>query len=122
MLTNIPEVKLGIIAVSRDCFVISLSQRRRSAIAEACKGSGLDLYEAQTTVENELDMLKAVDEVKEAGCSALVVFLGNFGPETPETLIAKNFDGPVMYAAAAEGDGDLIDGRGDAYCGMLNCS
>ena len=27
-----------------------------------------------------------------------------------------------MFVAAAEGDGDLIDGRGDAYCGMLNCS
>ena len=122
MLTNIPEVKLAIIAVSRDCFVISLSQRRRSAIVKACSASGLGVYEAQTTVENELDMLKAVDEVKAAGCNALVVFLGNFGPETPETLIAKNFDGPVMYVAAAEGDGDLIDGRGDAYCGVLNCS
>ena len=68
------------------------------------------------------NMLKAVDEVKAAGCNALVVFLGNFGPETPETLIARNFDGPCMYVAAAEGDGDLINGRGDAYCGMLNCS
>ena len=28
-----------------------------------------------------------------------------------------------MYAAAAEESGDdLINGRGDAYCGMLNCS
>ena len=44
MLTNIPEVKPGIIAVSRDCFVIYLSQRRRSAIVEACKCSGLDIY------------------------------------------------------------------------------
>jgi len=122
MLTNIPEVKLGIIAVSRDCFIISLSERRRSAIVEACKGNGLELYECKTTVENEKDMLKAVDEVKAAGCNALVVFLGNFGPETPETLVAKNFDGPCMYVAAAEGDGDLINGRGDAYCGMLNCS
>ncbi|MBR6561671.1 MAG: fucose isomerase, partial [Oscillospiraceae bacterium] len=69
-----------------------------------------------------LDVLKALDEVKAAGCNALVVFLGNFGPETPETLIAQKFDGPCMYVAAAEGDGDLIDGRGDAYCGMLNCS
>ncbi|MBO4354198.1 MAG: fucose isomerase, partial [Clostridia bacterium] len=42
--------------------------------------------------------------------------------ETPETLIAKYFDGPCMFVAAAEGDGDLINGRGDAYCGMLNCS
>ena len=50
--------------------------------------------------------------MKEQGCNALVVFLGNFGPETPETLIAKNFDGPVMFVAAAEGDGDMINGRG----------
>jgi L-fucose isomerase-like protein len=27
-----------------------------------------------------------------------------------------------MFVAAAEGDGDLINGRGDAYCGVLNCS
>ena len=123
MLTNIPTVKLGIIAVSRDCFIISLSERRRAAVCAACAKSGIDVYECKTTVENELDMLKAVDDVKAAGCNALVVFLGNFGPETPETLIAKNFDGLVMYAAAAEETGeDLIDGRGDAYCGMLNCS
>ena len=118
-MTNIPEVKLGIIAVSRDCFIISLSERRRAAVKAAYKG---ELYECPVTVENEKDMLRAVEDVKAAGCNALVVFLGNFGPETPETLIAKYFDGPVMFAAAAEGDGDLIDGRGDAYCGMLNCS
>ena len=82
-----------------------------------------EIFEAQTVVENEIDMLKAVEEVKTAGCNALVVFLGNFGPETPETLIAQKFDGPVMYVAAAEETGkDLINGRGDAYCGMLNCS
>ncbi len=123
MLTNIPKVKLGLIAVSRDCFIISLSEKRRAAVAEECKKIGVDVYQCMTTVENELDMLKAVEEVNAAGCNALTVFLGNFGPETPETLIAKNFDGPVMYAAAAEESGnDLINGRGDAYCGMLNCS
>ena len=123
MLTNIPTVKLGIVAVSRDCFIISLSERRRAAVAAACQARGLDVYECRTTVENEQDALKAVEEAKAAGCNALAVFLGNFGPETPETLIAQKFDGPVMYAAAAEETGgDLIDGRGDAYCGMLNCS
>ena len=116
---NIPEIKLGIVAVSRDCFPIALSERRRKAIVEAYSG---DLYECPVTVENEQDMLSAVADVTAAGCNALVVFLGNFGPETPETLIAKYFDGPCMFVAAAEGDGDLIDGRGDAYCGMLNCS
>ena len=120
-ITNVPEVKLGIIAVSRDCFVISLSERRRKAIVEAFSQYG-SIYEAKTTVENEADMLKAVDEVKQASCNALCVFLGNFGPETPETLIAKEFTGPVLYAAAAEERaGDLIDGRGDAYCGLIYC-
>ena len=119
MLTNIPEVKLGIIAVSRDCFPITLSESRKKAIKAAYKGN---LYECPVMVENEKDMLKAVEDVKKADCNALVVFLGNFGPETSETLIAKYFDGPCMFVAAAEGDGDLIQGRGDAYCGMLNCS
>ena len=119
MMSNIPVVKLGIIAVSRDCFPIGLSIARREAIKKAYQG---ELYECPVTVENELDMLKAVADVKAAECNALVVFLGNFGPETPETLIAKNFDGPCMFVAAAEGDGDLINGRRDAYCGMLNCS
>ena len=121
-MNNIPEVKLGVVAVSRDCFPITLSQSRRAAVCKACGEKGIAVYEAQTTVENEQDMLKAVEEVKAAGCNALTVFLGNFGPETPETLIAKYFDGPCMFVAAAEGDGDLINGRGDAYCGMLNCS
>ena len=119
MLQNIPVVKPGIIAVSRDCFPIALSQARRAAIVKAY---GEGLYECPVTVENEKDALKAVEDVRAAGCNALVVFLGNFGPETPETLIAQRFEGPCMYVAAAEGDGDMINGRGDAYCGLLNCS
>ncbi len=116
---NIPEVKLGIIAVSRSCFPMALSERRRAAVVRAY---GEGLYECPVTVENELDAKKAVEDVKAHGVNALVVYLGNFGPETPETLIAEWFGKPVMFAAAAEGDGDLHDGRGDAYCGMLNCS
>ena len=119
MISNIPEVRLGLVAVSRDCFPVALSEKRRSAIVKAY-GDGI--YECPVTVENEKDMLKAVEDVRTAGCNALVVFLGNFGPETPETLIARYFHGPCMFVAAAEGDGDLINGRGDAYCGMLNCS
>ena len=116
---NIPEIKLGIIAVSRDCFPIALSTSRRQNIVKAF---GEGIYECPITVENELDALNALENVKNAGVNALVVFLGNFGPETPETLLCQKFDGPVMYVAAAEGDGDLINGRGDAYCGVLNCS
>ena len=116
---NIPDVKLGLVAVSRDCFPIGLSIARRENIVKAYDG---DIYECKITVENEKDMMEAAADVYAAGVNALVVFLGNFGPETPETLLAKYFHGPCMFVAAAEGDGDLVDGRGDAYCGMLNCS
>ena len=86
---NIPEVKLGIIAVSRDCFIVSLSERRRKAIVDAYTAKGGSIYECKIAVENEKDMLKAVEDVKAAGCNALFVYLGNFGPETPETQIGR---------------------------------
>ena len=116
---NIPVVKMGIISVSRSCFPVALSEMRRHNVVNAY---GADLYECPICVETELDAKKAVEDVKAAGVDALVVFLGNFGPETPETMIADMFDGPLMYTCAAEGDGDLMNGRGDAYCGMLNAS
>lgn len=122
-MNNIPEVKLGIVAVSRDCFPMSLSIRRREEVVAEYKKNYGEIFECKTTIENELDMRKALAEVKSAGVDALVVYLGNFGPESSETLLAKEFDGPVMFAAAAEESGDsLLDGRGDAYCGVLNAS
>ncbi len=120
---NIPQVKLGVVAVSRDCFPIDLSRRRRGALAEAVKKAGGEITEIQTIIENETHALAALRELKDAACNALLVYLGNFGPEGPETLLAQKFDGPVMFAAAAEESVDILaSDRGDAYCGMLNAS
>ncbi len=120
---NMPEVKLGLIAVSRDCFPITLSDRRSQEVVAAAKEQGVEIYRSKTVVESETDMLKAVDDIQAEGVNALVVYLGNFGPESAETIIAQKFAGPVMYVAAAEeSQEDLVQGRGDAYCGMLNCS
>ncbi len=120
---NMAEVKLGIVAVSRDCFPISLSHRRRIEVVKACKAAGVEIFEAETIIENEVDERKALAEIRQAGVNALVVYLGNFGPEGPETLLAQEFGGPVMFAAAAEESIEVLaDDRGDAYCGMLNAS
>lgn len=125
-MNNAPEVKIGIVAVSRDCFPESLSVNRRKALVEAyTKKYGTDdIYECPVCiVESEIHMMQALEDIKKAGCNALCVYLGNFGPEISETLLAKHFDGPVMFCAAAEeSQNDLIQGRGDAYCGMLNAS
>ena len=120
---NIPAAKLGIIAVSRDCFPAELSERRREAVVKSLTGKGMDIYNCKITAENELDVMKALADVQANGVNALVIFLGNFGPESPETMLAQKFGGPVMFVAAAEETkDDLFNGRGDAYCGMLSMS
>lgn len=123
---NMPKVKLGIVAVSRDCFPESLSVTRRGNLVKAYKEKypAEDIYECPICiVESEIHMVQALEDLKKAGCNALCVYLGNFGPEISETLLAKHFDGPKMFLAAAEETGDhLCQGRGDAYCGMLNAS
>ncbi len=120
---NIPEIKIGVVAVSRDCFPIELSKKRRIKLAEECKRKGISIVEIKTIIENEKDVLLAVDEINNKKINALVVYLGNFGPEGPTTILVEKFKGPVMFIAAAEETGEnLISGRGDAYCGMLNAS
>ena len=125
---NMPKMKIGIVAVSRDCFPESLSVNRRKALVEAYKAKydADDIYECPICiVESEIHMVQALEDIKQAGCNALCVYLGNFGPEISETLLAKHFEGPKMFVAAAEEtykNGGLVQGRGDAYCGMLNAS
>jgi L-fucose isomerase-like protein len=120
---NVPKVNLGIVAVSRDCFPVELSRQRRNRVVKESRAKKIPLAVIETIVENEKDALKVLEEIRQKNVNALVIYLGNFGPEGPTTLLAQKFGGPVMFAAAAEESGDnLIQGRGDAYCGMLNVS
>ncbi len=123
MMKNIPKVRLGLVAVSRDCFPLELSRRRRVALARECRVRKLPVVEIQTVVEKETDVLAALQELQAKNATALVIFLGNFGPEGPTSMLAQRFDGPVMIAAAAEEtQEDLFQSRGDALCGVLNLS
>ncbi len=127
---NFANVKIGIVAVSRDCFPESLSVNRRKAVVAAyqTKYGNADIYECPVcVVESERQAIEAIEDVKKNGCNALCVYLGNFGPEISETLLAqawtKQTGNPVMFCAAAEESSDkFLDDRGDAYCGMLNAS
>lgn len=123
---NIPTIKVGVVAVSRDCFPIELSIKRRKALVEAYRKlyNDVDVYECPICIfESEIDMVNSLKDIKDHGCNALCVFLGNFGPEISETLLAKHFDGPRMFCAAEEENiGVLSSDRGDAYCGLLNAS
>ena len=121
---NVPEVKVGVVAVSRDCFPESLSVNRRKNLIKAYqdKYGGDNVYECPICiVESEIHMMQALEDIQKAGCNALCVYLGNFGPEIAETMLVKKFDGPTIIVAAAEEE-NLVQGRGDAYCGVLNAS
>lgn len=120
---NVPKIKTGLVAVSRDCFPSELSKKRRRNAMAACRAANINVTEILTLIENERDVTAALQEIFKKDIDALVIYLGNFGPEGPLSLLAQKFPGPVMVCAAAEEKADnLIDGRGDAYCGMLNAS
>ena len=120
---NVPQIKMGVVAVSRDCFPIELSKKRRENVISACNKNNIPVIEIETIIENEKDVIIALKEIDQKGVNALTIYLGNFGPEGPTSLLAQKFGGPVMLIAAAEDSGkDLINGRGDAYCGLLSAS
>ena len=93
-MNNVPVIKIGIVAVSRDCFPESLAvNRRKAVIAEYEKKFGKEgIYECPICiVESEIHAQQALEDVQKAGCNALCVYLGNFGPEISETMIADWF-------------------------------
>ncbi|NLF21783.1 MAG: fucose isomerase [Lentisphaerae bacterium] len=122
-LMNTPAIRLGIVGVSRDCFPVSLTQKRLAAVMRELKKLKVDAVAASVTIENEQQAVAACDELLARGCNAAVAYLGNFGPEGPTTLFLQRFPGPRMACAAAEENrAVLATDRGDALCGLLNCS
>ena len=69
---NIPNVKMGLISVSRSCFPVALSQRRREAVAAAYAQHG-EIYACPITVETQTDAQKAVADVKVVVARAVIV-------------------------------------------------
>ena len=113
-MNNIPVVKAGIVAVSRDCFPESLSVNRRKALVDAYakKYDAADIYECPVCiVESEIHMVQALENIKEAGCNALVVYLGNFGPEISETLLAKGTNEEAPKVTGDLGEDRLLAAR-----------
>ncbi|MEI6147847.1 MAG: fucose isomerase [bacterium] len=122
-LQNTPKVKLAIVGVSRDCFPIELTRTRLKAVVAACRALDLPVIPCSVVIETEAHAMAALEELTAKGANAAAIYLGNFGPEGPLTIFAKKFGKPFMLCAAAEETcGNLIDGRGDAFCGMLNAS
>ena len=77
-MNNMPEVKIGVVAVSRDCFPESLSVNRRKNLIEAYKNKygEENIYECPICiVESEIHMVQALEDIKKEGCNALCLSL-----------------------------------------------
>jgi len=120
-LKNQPKVKMGLVAVSRDCFPKELSARRMERVVAECGKIKLDIVPCSVIIESEADAMKAVAEMNAKGANAVTVYLGNFGPEGPTTIFARECAKPFMLVGAAEETAKgLMKDRGDAFCGMLS--
>src|SRR6202051_3075195 len=124
--TYSPEIKLGLVSASRNCFPRELSDERTERLLERCRAAGISPIVPEGVcriIETKDHAAEAARQFKQAGCDAVVYFLGNFSPEIEDAYFVKLYDGPVMLLAAAEESGaTLLQKRGDALCGLLSAA
>ncbi len=124
--TFAPEVRLGLVSASRNCFPRELSARRAQRLIAACAARGLDLVVPEGecwVIETKAHAEAAAQQLRQAGCDAAVLFLGNFSPEIEDAAFVRAFAGKVMVLAAAEESADGLEtDRGDALCGLLSAT
>ncbi len=121
-----PDIKIGVVSASRNCFPRELSLARYERLLDACNAMELPVYTPDAEcrcIENRTHARDAARDLQAAGCDAAVLFLGNFSPEIEDAFFVKQFAGPVMMIAAAEESASSIAvNRGDALCGMLSAA
>jgi len=119
-----PDITLGLVSASRNCFPRALSEERTQRLLNAAAAAGINLVtptgESQI-IETKEHALEAASQLKAAGVDAVVFFLGNFSPEIEDAVFLKEFGGFAMILAAAEENAaSLLQKRGDALCGLLS--
>ena len=105
-LQNIPKIKVGIVAVSRDCFPASLAENRRKALVEAYakKYDAADIYECPVTIiESETDMVKALEDIKKS--PPITTRPTHIVTMRPATTTASEYVVPKSWMPVAMSDG-----------------
>ena len=126
MMMNIPEIKVGIVAVSRDCFPESLSVNRRKALADAYKAKygEADIYESPGLHRRKRDPYGAgTGGYQKAGCNATGSISRKLRTgdlrDTSRQTFRRTKNVTLRRLRKAE---TICWTTGDAYCGMLNAS
>ena len=81
-MNNMPKLKIGVVAVSRDCFPESLSVNRRAALMKAYteKYGDTEIYECPICiVESEIHMVQALEDIKKRDVTRWLYILVTLG-------------------------------------------
>jgi len=121
-----PEIKLGLVSASRNCFPRELAKRRFDALAVELEKLGVKFFVPEgrySVIEEKADASEAARQMRSVGCDAAVLYLGNFSPEIEDAVFVREFGGmSMLLAAAEESSGSLAQSRGDALCGLVSAS
>lgn len=121
---NLPDVKLGVIVGSTDWMPSEVAIENRQNLMQTYKEKYGEegIYECSVCItDNEANIKRAMREITKAECDAVCVYYANYGPESAGTLFAREFDGPIMFVAAAEeGSEPYVRDRKDALSGFIN--
>jgi L-fucose isomerase-like protein len=122
--TYSPDITLGLVSASRNCFPRALSDERTQRLFTAASHAGIALVTPvgdSRIIETKEHAIEAARQLKAAGVDGVVFYLGNFSPEIEDAVFLKEFGGfAMMLAAAEENAASLLQKRGDALCGLLS--
>ncbi len=121
-----PDIKIGFVSASRNCFPRELSELRMTKIADKLAEKGVDFIiptSEASVIESKEHAVAAAEFFMKSNCDAAVLYLGNFSPEIEDAFFVKNFTKPVLLIAAAEENAQSVaNSRGDALCGLMSAS
>lgn len=121
---NVPDIKLAIIVGSTDWMPQDVAISQRQKLVETFNNlyGEEDIYECPVVItDNEVSIKRAMKDVQKAECDAVCMYYANYGPESAGTLFAQEFEGPVMFfAAAEEGNAPFMRDRKDGMSGFIN--
>ena len=90
--TYSPDIKLGLVSASRNCFPRALSEERTNRLLERCRAAGISPFIPKgdcRIIETKTHAAEAARQFKEAGCDAVVYYLGNFSGEIEDAVFIK---------------------------------
>ncbi len=121
-----PDVKIGLVGASRNCFPRELAEKRTLRLLKELESSDISIVYPKakySIIESKDDAISAADCMLKSGCDAAVLYLGNFSPEIEDANFIKAFNKPVLLMAAAEENAESVfSERGDALCGLMRAT